>query len=287
MKKVLLFALALFILSLGNAFAYSFPLFNGTALDPGTKFEDTDIDFFMDMDGNGIISVDDVLYSAIEFDYVVDQTVDPPVQYTLDNSLDTLVAWSTIQVASIDGDGGSGTEIFFQQYQDIPMVQVYSGGSIDFNPEGDYTLLDAENAIKTGADYLWAFSLDPNDDDTFWRFVATIDGTLDPSIVNQISDAQGIGQLNFALNQVYGDDIFEPIFSSLSFLYGTNGGDDFLVDMLGTGPLLGGGNQLLDGFARSDIDVEVNPIPEPSTLLLLGAGFMGLAFTLRKRNRNS
>lgn len=293
MKKALLLVLMLFLLSLGNAFAYSFPLYNsGITGVAGTQFEDDDLDYHLDLDGNNLISEGDVLIAAVEFTAVLDLFGGTP-SYTLDKSIDELVALSIIEVDTIIGNQWT-----FKEWDtnflttNNSMIQVYSGGptNLDLLTAGaDPTLGDAISAITDGT-HLWDFSITA-DLDTYWSFTTLLAGADNPSTVAGLPSVTKLGVANYQLNQTWGDDIFDPIFGAVQ-------NDDGLIDLIGSADILGGLGLRYAGydsqnplniyaFARSDADAAVNPIPEPSTLLLLGTGFLGLAFTIRKRNRNS
>lgn len=294
--KVSFLAIVAMVLVLGTGVVQAFPIYPGIGLLGGAQFEDDNIDYFVDSDapgtpGYGLITVGDVLVSAVEMTKVID--VLPPglgTTYNLNQPLDELVALAQIKVIpSLPGDP-AGRIRFGEVAPGVPMVEFFSGLGLANLDVATGPLMAAGTAAVTDGAPLWAFSI-TGDADTEWFFDPILAGANNPTAVSLLGPGSKVGSLNLALNQVAGVDIFnlQAITGCAPGFFGCLG--DGLVDLVGSGDILGGlgfgYDQLANptaGFARSDADFVVN-VPEPAVISLLGLGLLGLGAVGRRRSR--
>jgi hypothetical protein len=284
-KFLSLMVAVIMTLTLCTGIASAFPLFPGIGTLPGTQLEDDDLDFHIDLNPNGIIDIGDVLIAPIELTKIIDPL--PPLNptYNLNQAVDELVALATVQVIPNLPTDPAG-RIRFGQFGGTPMVQLFQGGT-NLDVTADPTLGAAIVAATDGTP-LWAFSID-GDLDTEWFFdpAPGFGGVANnPAFVKTQLSTTKLGTVNYALNQVSGPDIFNPLTLNPSgFTCGPFGclGDD-LVDFAGSADILGGFGLTNGAFARSDADASLNPIPEPSTLALLGVGLLAAGLAGRRRS---
>jgi hypothetical protein len=111
-------------------------------------------------------------------------------------------------------------------------------------------------------------------------------GATDVGGVAGLPAATKVALFNYALTTMFNGTGYEILHDKVvPCLVGFSCAGDGIVDMIGSGDVLGGSG-LTNGFqARSDFDFikDVRPIPEPATLALLGIGLLGIGANLRKR----
>ncbi len=92
---------------------------------------------------------------------------------------------------------------------------------------------------------------------------------------------------NFWFDSSDGNDLKEK-FVQFEFLYANTNGDNNAQTLVQTntpGTTSGGFDYDFTIDSRHDSSIGVGPIPEPSTIILLGAGLLGTGIMLRRKNR--
>jgi len=283
------------------------------------KAQDDDIDFALTL-VNGVLvpktqgelAAGDVLVSIFDI-----QTL----TFNLANVIPAGYEVTGIAVIQIDLDYDGGEVIPFTPYAGgfnaISPVDVLNGGegegavlamwmnsTRDFDLELEYgtELGDAVNCnsfasclAAASAGTLLQVDGFAGDPDEYWTAELREGfGGNDIDIVQDTGGATRVASFDAALTTFYntigGQTILWQSLGGKPCPTGSFGLDGCVQGPTLTGNILGGdglnnGIVANGAFARSDLDAQKYAVPEPSTLMLLGAGFLGLAVALRRRQK--
>lgn len=153
----------------------------------------------------------------------------------------------------------------------------------DSTPDYDRTLgtIAAVETVATNGTAAWEWGMDGSDADELW---AAFDAPVDTTLAKGFSPGTILGnfslQLSFTNPGILQD--FNQVVAGCAATFSC--ADDGLIDVNGSGSILGtsGANTPYDVF--NNIDFTIAPIPEPSLLALFGISLFGFSTTrMRKR----
>lgn len=264
---------------------------NAFVLFPGlTQLEDDNREYLIKGDGNtqqGVLEVGDRLRGVIKFQAIVQ--LDAP--FLSDNNItpeitgifETVVA----NIVNVDANPASAEAIFFApstQFQSVygagATVALFTGGStLDIN--ACPSIAACELAATDGAH--WA-TVGFGDADDLW---VSTNALLNFGAVANVLGTTQVASINYAQSILVNNTGYE--FNQIDLDCQPLGpypcAGDGKTDLVGSGSILGG-RGLTNGYgARSDIDVVMNVIPEPSALALVGLALAGAGFATRRKQR--
>ncbi|RLA40408.1 MAG: hypothetical protein DRR42_25905 [Gammaproteobacteria bacterium] len=232
----------------------------------------------VDLNQNGLLDMGDTIRGTITFT----KQFDP---FSLHDTI-TLGApgeeltgiFETEVVAKIDNGDGTFNYVFgaysgFEaDYGTNAMVALFTENPGDFYTTGTdrcSSIVDCETKATDGSAWM-TFGV-VGDADNFW-VALNVDG--DDVDFSNVAASRKVGFVNYALSVLTNSTPY-TILQQVSCSSGCAG--DGLVDIIGSGDLLGG-QGLTNGYTvRSDIDFQIRVVPTPGSLALLGLGLLGLA----------
>jgi hypothetical protein len=277
-KLVGIFLLGMFLLV--SSTVYAVPVSNLFVNGDTNRLSDNSAEMFIDNDSNGVLSDGDVLEGIAridQFQYPTNAAAhtfskfDPAwndeltLAFSATVTHTTLVggiySWDFVPTAGFSSTANS-------------MVKAYTDSANDYGPLATPGSFAAALATATGGSLFWEFGYDPTTPDGGWHATApTNDFSLLPV-------AGGAGEFNFAL-QLLTAGVGGPLAEVQSNVLSGYAG---LVELAGTGGFNGVGQGAPSwADALDELNADFTPVPEPSTIMLIGFGMIGLATVIRKR----
>jgi hypothetical protein len=260
---------------------------------PITSFEDSDLDYVFDNDGDGALSTGDRLVSVIEWHDTSGILAGQGPDSILPGEL-TGVADVTILTVLADGtfvftatNDGSGEEGLLSGFADGTAVAIWNDSSPDMNVINSACGTRAQCIELAGLgsaetdDPLWLTAGFFGDPDESWTAQARNGGGSLSTVQTGAANAT-FGDFTYALSiginntgKLLGEQPCSPFCGP---------GGNNLIDIVGSGNILGGQGLNPDEWtARSDADFQLVPLPEPGSLALFGVALAAVGFIRRRK----